>query len=322
MKKIKINKIAKIADLIKKNNSFFITAHMNLEGDALGSELALYLLLKKLNKKAVIYNNDPTPEIYKFLPSHKSIKNNFKKDKFDVAFVLDCSDSSRAGRIENKLSAAAKVVNIDHHISNTYFGDMNWVEAEMSSASEMIYYLVKRLKVLDKDIALCLYTGIFTDSGSFTYANTSCNTHKIVAELMGYGIRPDLVYKKIHSLCVPDDIKFIGKCISKLKFCLKEKICWITISRWQEKNYDLTEIIFSIMRLLKKPEVFILFKKINKNKTRINFRSSSRVDVNKIAKFFGGGGHQRASGTTLEKNLKESEKKVILFIQRQINGKK
>ncbi|MCF7874551.1 MAG: DHH family phosphoesterase [Candidatus Omnitrophica bacterium] len=322
MKKIKVNKIKKIVDLIKNNNSFFITAHMNLEGDALGSELALYLLLKKLNKKAIIYNNDPTPEIYKFLPSHKSIKNDFKKGKFDIAFVLDCSDSSRAGKIENKLSAAAKVVNIDHHISNTHFGDINWVEAEMSSASEMIYYLVKNLKAMDKDIALCLYTGIFTDSGSFTYANTSFNTHKVIAELMRYDICPDLVYKKVHSLCVPGDIQFIGKCISKLKFCLQEKICWITISQWQEKNYDLTEIIFSIMRLLKNPEVFILFKKINKNKTRINFRSSSHVDVNKIAKFFGGGGHRRASGTTLDQSLKESEKKVIRFIQRRIDGKK
>lgn len=322
MKKIKVNKIKNIVDLIKNNNSFFITAHVNLEGDALGSELALYILLKKLNKKVVIYNNDLTPEIYKFLPRHKFIKNHFKKDKFDLAFVLDCSDSSRAGKIENKLSAAAKVVNIDHHISNTYFGDINWVEAEMSSASEMIYYLAKRLKVMDKDIALCLYTGIFTDTGNFTYANTSFNTHKVVAELMRYDIRPDLVHKKIHSLCVPDDIKFIGKCISKLKFSLKERICWITISQWQKKDYDLTEIIFSIMRLLKNPEVFILFKKINKNKTRINFRSSSHVDVNKAAKFFGGGGHQRASGTTLDENLKASEKKVILFIQRCMDGKK
>ncbi|MFO8053448.1 MAG: DHH family phosphoesterase [Candidatus Omnitrophota bacterium] len=321
MKKTKKNKIKKIIEIIKNNDSFLITAHMNLEGDALGSELSLYLLLKKLNKKVTVYNHDLTPDIYKFLPKNKIIKNKIKKKKVDVAFVLDCSDSSRTGKIEAGLSDAGIVVNIDHHISNTFFGDFNWVEPEMSSASEMIYYLAKETKTMDKNIALCLYTGIFTDTGSFTYANTGPDTHKIIAELMHFDIKPHIIDKEIHSLCAPDDIKFISKCISKLKFASNQKICWLIISRWQEKNYDLTEIIFSLMKLLKKPGVFIIFKKINKSRTRINFRSCSQVDVNKIAKFFGGGGHRKASGTTLDKNLKESESRVISFIKRCVNDK-
>ncbi len=322
MKKIKTDKIRKIIEIIKNNHNFLITAHLNLEGDALGSELALYLLLKKLDKEVVICNHDQTPEIYKFLPKNRFIKNRLKKEKFDIAFVLDCSDSSRAGKARNKLAGASLTVNIDHHISNTYFGGLNWVEPKMSSASEMIYYLAKKLKIIDKDIALCLYTGIFTDTGNFTYANTSPNTHKIAAELMQFSIKPHLVYERIHSLCYPEDIKFISKCISKLNFSRNKKISWATISKWQEKNYDLTEIIFSVMRLLKDPEVFILFKKIGANKTRINFRSCSNLDVNKIAKFFGGGGHQRASGTTLNKNLKQSEAEVISFIKKVIDEKR
>lgn len=318
MRKTKINKII---DIIKNNNSFLITAHMNLEGDALGSELSLYLLLKKLNKKVTIYNNDLTPDNYKFLPKYKFIKNNLKKGKVDVAFVLDCSDSSRTGKIANKLSDANFVVNIDHHISNTFFGDFNWVEPEASSASELIYYLAKKIKIMDKSIALCLYTGIFTDTGSFTYANTNSNIHKIVAELMTFDIKPHLIDKRINSLCEPDDIKFISRATQKLKFASKQKICWLTIPRWQTKKYDLTEIIFSMMRLLKTYDVFIIFKKINKNRTRINFRSSSQIDVNKIAKFFGGGGHKKASGTTLDKSLRETEEMVISFIKRFIDGK-
>lgn len=320
MKKIKINKIKQIINTIKENDKFLITAHVNLEGDALGSELALYLLLKKLKKKVIIYNQDITPEIYEFLPYTKIIKNSLKKDNFDIVFVLDCSDATRAGKVEKKFQKASLVVNIDHHISNTNFGDLNWVEPGMSSASEMIYYLAKKLKIMDENIALCLYTGIFTDSGSFSYASTSSNTHAVVADLMRFGIRPDLIYKKIHSLCSPGDIKFIGKCISKLKFTAQGRICWISVSNWQKKQYDLTEIIFSIMRLLKSPEVFVFFKEIGKNKTRINFRSCSKIDVNRIARFFGGGGHQKASGATLEKNIKESEKEVISFIKKQTNG--
>lgn len=321
MKTARQNKLGKIVRAVKKHNSFLITAHRNLEGDALGSELALFLLLKKLRKKVVVCNHDKTPEIYNFLPGTKSIKNQTKKKKFDVAFVLDCSDSSRPGRVKEKVSEAEFVINIDHHVSNTRFGDINWVEPSASSVCEMIYWLAKKLRLLDKRIALCLYTGIATDTGNFTYANTGQDTHRIAASLLGFGIEPHTIYEKLHSLCVFDDLKFIGKYIAKLKFTPDKKICWAVISRWQEKNYDLTEVLFSTMRLLKGPLVFLLFKKVGKEKIRVNFRSRSGIDVNKVAKFFGGGGHKRASGTTLPDNLKDAEGKVVTFLREHINEK-
>lgn len=293
-----------------------ITAHMNLEGDALGSELAMYLLLKKLKKKAVIYNNDPTPGIYHFLPFSRVIKNEIKQEKFDAAMVLDCSDSSRTGKVKDDLGKAASIINIDHHISNTYFGDINWVEPGAGSAAQMIYLLCEKFKVMDKNIALCLYTGIFTDTGNFTYASTDWETHRIASQLMKYNLHPHAIYCNIHSLCIPSDLCFIGKIISSLKFDSRKRICWATINEWKDKNYDLTEVIFSTMRLLKGVEVFILFKKIDKNRTRVNFRSCSRVDVNRIAKFFGGGGHKRASGTTVNDSLEITARKVISFTKR------
>ncbi len=322
MKKIRAGKIKKIISLIKNNNDFLITAHMNLEGDALGSELALYSMLKKLKKNAVIWNQDPTPKTYDFLPKHQVIKKVIKKRKFDVIFALDCSDISRSGKVKEDLPEFSTLVNIDHHISNTYFGDLNWVEPKIGSTCEMIYYLADKLKLVDNEVALCLYTGIVTDTGNFTYASTSSQTHKVIADLMNFNIQPDWIDQKINSLCEADDLKLIGRHISRLKFTSNKKVCWATISKWQDKNYDFTEVIFSIMRLLRDPEVLIIFKKIGKNKTRINFRSRSNLDVNKIAKFFKGGGHQKASGTTLEENLKDSENKVISFVRKQINEKK
>ena len=314
--------LKKIVEKINTGKSFLITAHMNLEGDALGSELAAYILLKKLKKKVVIYNNDPTPGIYKFLPFSRVIKNTPKEDKFDVALVLDCSDVSRSGKVKDIVSKAGCIINIDHHISNTHFGDINWVEPSSSSATQMLYLLCEKFKIMDKNIALCLYTGIFTDTGNFTYANTDSETHKIVASLMKYNLHPHKIYDIIHSECEPGDLKFIGEIISSLKFDPYRKISWAAITEWQDKNYDLTEVIFSIMRLLKGPEVFLLFKSIDKNKTRINFRSRGRIDVNRIAKFFGGGGHKNASGTTIEEPVAKAEKKVISFVRRYTNGKK
>ncbi|MFA5271246.1 MAG: bifunctional oligoribonuclease/PAP phosphatase NrnA [Candidatus Omnitrophota bacterium] len=313
------NSLKEISDKIKKSKSFIITAHVSLEGDALGSELATYALLKKLKKRVVIYNNDHTPPIYKFLPHSKVIKNSLSEDKFDVAMVLDCSDSSRTGKVKDYLSRVKCIINIDHHISNTFFGDLNWVDSKSSSACQMLYKLCEKMKIMDEHIALCLYTGIFTDTGNFTYTNTTKETHRIVAELMHYGVSPRLIYENVHSLCDDKDLKFIGRIISSLRFDSSKKICWAAINKWEDKDYDLTEVIFSFMRLLKGVEVLILFKQVEKNKIRINFRSRPSVDVNKIAKFFGGGGHKSASGTTIETGLKQAQREVIFFVKRYTN---
>ncbi len=313
---MKSNSFKSIVDKIKHGRKFLITAHMNLEGDALGSELATYILLRKLKKQAVIYNNDRTPPIYNFLPFRRVIKNSLDEDSFDVAIALDCSDSSRTGKVKDSLAKADCIINIDHHVSNTYFGDINWVEPQAGSSAQILYRLCKKFGVLDKNIALCLYTGIFSDTGNFTYANTDSQTHRIASELMKYHIYPHIIYERLHSLCTPPDLAFIGKIISGLKFDRTKKICWANITQWQDKGYDLTEVVFSIMRLLKGVEVFILFKKIDRNRTRVNFRSRSCIDVNKIARFFGGGGHKRASGTTIGNSLETAEKKVVSFIKK------
>lgn len=311
----------KIIEAIKKNKSFLVTAHINLEGDALGSELAMYGLLRKLNKKVIVYNDDPTPQIYKFLPYSKIIKNHLDDEKFDVAMALDCSDSTRTGAVKDYLSRGKCIVNIDHHISNTFFGDVNWVDPKASSASEMVFKLCKEFKALNKNIALCLYTGMFTDTGNFTYANSTKSVHRIVSQLMDYGIKPAKIYENLHSCCTRSDLGLIARIISCLKIDIKNKICWVLIRKWPVIGFDLTEVTFSIMKLLRDMEVFVLFKRIDTQKVRVNFRSRSRVDVNRIAKFFGGGGHKRASGTTVYDNLESTEKKVISFIRRYTNGK-
>jgi phosphoesterase RecJ-like protein len=313
--------IKKIFQILKNNKRFLITAHMNLEGDALGSELAMYILLKKLGKQVIIYNNDPTPRAYFFLPKVGVIKNELKNSNFDVALVLDCSDSFRTGKVKDLLSRARYIINIDHHISNTFFGDINWVDWRASSVSEMIYRLCKELGIMNNQIALCLYTGIFTDTGNFTYANTTRRVHKIASELIKYKISPNKIYDFLHSFCEVQDLKFIGGILGSLKVNFNQKIAWAIIKRWPQKEYDLTEVIFSIMRVLKNIEVFVLFKKLGKHKIRVNFRSRSKVDVNRVAKFFGGGGHKSASGTTVEGDLPSVEKKIIAFIKRYTNGR-
>jgi len=308
-----------IIDKIKSSKSFFITSHIHGDGDSLGSELAIYILLKILNKNVIIVNNEIPVQTYSFLPKFNVIKNKVDKRKYDVSIVLDCTDSHRAGKSKEMIDNADYVINIDHHISNVYFGDINWVKPAISSTSQIIYDLFEKLGIMNKNIALCLYTGISTDTGNFTYDNTTGDTHKIVSHLMEYKINPSIVYEKMHSTCTPLDLIFIGKTISFLKFDSKKKICWAVLANWAERDYDLTEVIFSTMRLVKDVEVLLLFKEVSNNKVRINLRSTLDVDVNKVAKFFGGGGHKKASGVTIKGSLNIVEKKVIAYIKKNTN---
>lgn len=313
--------IRKILQVIRENKKFFISAHVNLEGDALGSVMAMYLLLKKLKKQPFAFNHDPTPAAYSFLPFVKVIKNELKPGNFDAALVLDCSDSFRAGKVKDHLGRARYIVNIDHHISNTYFGDINWVDPAASSACEMVYKICRAFDVMDKSIATCLYTGILTDTGNFTYGNTSDTVHRIISELVKYDISPNRIYDSLHSFCNVKDIRFIGSILSSLKVDSQGNIAWAVIKHWPDKGYDITEVIFSAMRYLHDVDVFVLFKKLGRDKVRVNFRSRYKVDVNRVARFFGGGGHKRASGATVDGSLSAVEKQVIPFIKRYSNGK-
>lgn len=180
----------KVVACVRKHKNFLITSHTSLEGDALSSELAFYRLIKAMRKNAVIINEDPIPDEYNFLPGINNIKKfrgNLGNIKFDCFVILDCSDLARCGEVSQLNLGGKTILNIDHHISNARFADVNWVEPYSSSASEMVYKLYKELRIpFDEDTAILLYVGMLTDTGSFHYSNTSAFTHKAVSELLTY----------------------------------------------------------------------------------------------------------------------------------------
>lgn len=331
--------LKRVVGLIKKHRNFLITVHTNPEGDALGSELAFYMMLKKLGKNAIIVNEDDVPYGYDFLPGQNIIKkfnrrfffesesvNSRKKDlrniNFDCFAVLDCSDLARTGEIHRLNSKSRPIINIDHHISNDRFGDANWVDPNASSTSEMIYVLYKRLKVpFDKDVALLLYVGILTDTGSFRYTNTTKHTHKAVSELLKYNLDVTGTYKHIYENIPFEDIKLLIRILPNIKREVGGKIIWFQIKQDMLKNkklsFDLSEELLSFARAIKDVEVAVLFKENLglKDEIRVNFRSQGRVDVNKIANFFGGGGHRTASGATVRGRIDQVRKKVLAKIK-------
>ncbi|MDD5016048.1 MAG: bifunctional oligoribonuclease/PAP phosphatase NrnA, partial [Atribacterota bacterium] len=208
------------------------------------------------------------------------------------------------------------------HISNVNFGDVNWVEPRASSCSEMIYKLYKALGVpLDKNAALFLYAGIMTDTGSFRYSNTTSFTHKAVSDLLRFNLSIPQIHRNINENIPFGDMRLLGKILPGMRREANGKIIWFQIKhnllRNKKLSFDLSEHILSFGRAVKDAEVVVLFKENLgvRNEIRINFRSQGNLDVNKIAQFFGGGGHRTASGATIHGKIDDVRRRVLAKIK-------
>lgn len=315
--------IQQAIECIKKNESFLITTHTSPEGDALGSALSFYRLIDKLGKKAVIVNEDALPYGYDFLPDVQKIRR-YQKGltslRFDVMVALDCSDLKRTGEVRFLHKANKAVLNIDHHVSNARFGSVNWVRPDASSCSEMIFEIYKKMNVgVDQKSALLLYVGIMTDTGSFRYSNTSPKTHRIVAELISRGLDVPALYHQIYENIPYADMELLTRILPTMQSQCKGRVVWFEIKKRllkKQKNisFDLTEHILTFARSIKGVEVALLFRENlteKESQVRVNFRSQGRIDVNKIAGAFGGGGHCTASGATVKGSLNGVKRNVL-----------
>lgn len=315
--------IEKVIDAIRRYNRFLIFSHINLEGDSTGSQLAIYLLLKALGKESFIINEMPSPINLNFLPLIDKImvspKNLPDFSRVDAVIVIDSAELSRIGRAVKYIPDDVPLINIDHHISNSRFGSINWVEPKAGSAGEMLFSLYKGLKVpISQDAALCIYVAIATDTGSFRYSNTTAKVHRIVAQLLEYGIRPAWVNEHLNYGWLLKDIKVLSNILSTIKTTPDGKIAWLSmtnkIASSLSKGSPLldSEALIHFPRALKNTFIAILFRQTKKpNEVKLSFRSKCNIDVNRLAGYFGGGGHRAASGCTIKGRLKTIEKMVI-----------
>ena len=314
--------LKKAVECVRKNNKFLITSHVGLEGDALGSELAFYLLLKRLGKAARVINDDKTPYAYQFLPHNSLIEKFSAKSSgmvdYDGFAGLDCAGLRRAGRARALDAGQGAVLNIDHHVSNQRFGAVNWVEPGYSSCSEMIYRLYKELRVpFDGDSALLLYTGILTDTGSFRYSNTTGYTHRAAAELLRFNLNVPYIYNTVYGNIPLQDMKFLNNILTKMRLEETGRLAWFQVEkktlRSKQPVFDLTDHLMNYARTIKGVEVCALFRENlgAKDEVRVNLRSQGKIDVNKIAAFFGGGGHKTASGITIKGRINQVRRQVL-----------
>ena len=308
-----------VAEVIRTKDKFLLSAHVNPEGDSVGSQIAMFLLLRKIGKKAAIVNHDEVPHNLRFLEGSREITKHFPEElQPSVAIMLDCPVMERTGRVGKLLEEECFIVNIDHHISNEYFGDVNWVEPGVSSVGEMVFNLAQELKIeIDKPIAEAIYAAIVTDTGMFNYGNTSSDTHRVVGELMSAGVSPKYMFSQIFEKRSDVEMRILGKALSDLQVAAGGKLAYMSISKEMYESEGVksvpTDDFINFPRSIEGVEVAILFKENPAARGRVNvsFRSSGKADVNKLAALFGGGGHPQASGCVIECPLADARQRVL-----------
>lgn len=307
-----------IKTAIKKFDRFLISAHINPEGDSIGSQVAMASLLKKLGKSAVILNDGRVPHMLQFMKGTEDILKEIPANfDFEAVILLDCPDLTRVGKVAEHITKDKTIINIDHHVSNENFGRYNWVDENCSSAGEMVFELFKAFKLnVDYDDAVAIYVAIMTDTGSFKYTNTASKTHRVAAELIEIGVKPYDMYSRIYETSSIQDTNLLGEALQTLKVSEDGKIAWLWVTKEILKktkaSLEGTEGIINFARSIEGAEIAILFRETGtENRIKVSFRSKGNEDVNKLAASFGGGGHATASGCTVFGKMEEVEKKVL-----------
>lgn len=293
---------------IIKSENIYIASHVQPDGDNLGSMLALGLALKKTNKKVYMVETDPVPSDFMFLPGVHYIEKVHNYDNIDLFITLDSSDMERLGQNIKLIDKANFVINIDHHISNTNYGDINIVDSNSGSTAELVFKMIKTLDIkIDKDIGTCIYTGISTDTGSFMYDNTRPETHLIAAELLEIGIDKKKIILNIYQNKSMEKTKLFIKVLENLETYSDNQIAIVQVTNdillETGAKMEETEGIISFVRDIEPVEVAIMLKEFETKEIKVSMRSKRYVDVSEICSKFSGGGHVRAAGCTINNSL-------------------
>ncbi|MBO5993559.1 MAG: bifunctional oligoribonuclease/PAP phosphatase NrnA [Acidaminococcaceae bacterium] len=303
--------LAETGELLKSAQKLVIVSHVSPDGDTLGSSLALMHALRMLGKEVIMNVDDDISTVYSFLPGIDEYRR-FAPDESvdaDLLVIIDASSADRAGNAMEVVKSPA-VLSIDHHKTNTRFADYLYLDSDAAATAEIIYSLLLEMGIkLTRDIATCIYEGLYTDTGSFKYSNTTSNTLKTAADLLEYGVNPSVISDNME-LKSRSQIEMLRKVLETLTFLKDGKIAYIEIPLELYDHNVETDAFISYPRYVEGVEIALLFKQVEDNLTRVSFRSKE-IDVARIALSFGGGGHKKAAGCSIYASLKEAEEVIL-----------
>lgn len=311
-----MNTFLEIKDKIFSEDNIVVISHVNPDGDAIGSGLALTLGLKKMGKNVRFILQDKYPDSVKFLNEINIVEQYDENNeyKFDLSICVDGATDDRLGKAKELLKDRF-VINIDHHISNTLYGKLNYVE-EISSTSELIYKFLKFCEIdIDINMAEALYTGLVNDTGNFSHDNVTEKTFEMAAELKRIGASNSKVVREFFNTKSLPAIKLLGIAMYEMEYNENKKLAYYfmskeTLDKYNGRKED-TEGIVEKLIPFKEAEVSLFLREDKIGVIKGSMRSKHDIDVNEIASIFGGGGHRKAAGFTSELPAEEIIKKVL-----------
>lgn len=324
----------KLVDKIQPSEKILLTTHHNPDGDGLGSEAALYHCLARIGKSPLILNSSPLPMEYTFL-NEDGIFNTYRSEaeigellKFDLVIILDAGGTERLGHFGPVLkNMNLPMVCIDHHPFNNFpDGNISVIDVEASATAALVFEFIRYFvpQTLDLKIATALYTGIMTDTGSFRFENTTADTLRSAAELLQYGVRPDLIYRNVYENYRPERMRLLGIILQNVQYEFENRLAWFYITHTQIKAagaiLDEVDGFTDFVRSIRGVEIAVMFLQVRGKRTRMNFRSKGHYTVNDIARQFGGGGHPYAAGLILDKNLDECIQTVLPAVREKFSS--
>ncbi len=328
MSTLNLSQLERVVSIIKQGSRFLITGHEHADGDALGSQIALYYFLKQLGKNVSAINCDPPQKKLAFLDTEHVVKTYSPPPEigaFDAWIIVDTSALLRIGvmgELVKKLKCP--IIAIDHHVFSREeaFAAINIVDDREVATGVMIYNLGKALGChLDRRIALALYVAIYTDSGGFIYSKMKAETHRIVADLVDAGVKPYDTFNRLYQTHDGREVMLFGRALSSLRFDHGGKIAWMLVTRrmYHDTGADpeaSENYLLDYVRSIKAVELVVLLRQLPDGEVKVSFRAKSFFHVDGVARALGGGGHWFAAGAVVAGSLSGVHAKVKGLVER------
>jgi len=310
-----------VISTINKHHRFTLGCHLHPDGDAIGSLLALGLSLEKTGKQVEMIVPDGVPATYQFLPGIQRVVQQ-PTSRPEVVISVDCAERSRLQLPEEIFTGEPLLVNIDHHISNDLFGQVNLVLPDASATGQLIFKLLEKgAYPIDPAIASALYTAIATDTGFFRYSNTTGEVLSMASKLVEeYQISPSQIAERVYEEKSYASIRLLGEVLSTLQISGNRRYSWMYLNQEMIRKYkvEMEEIenYVNYTNSIRGVEVGLFFKEIKPDEVKISWRSKASVDVSRLAAHFGGGGHLRAAGCSMKGSLPAVMEEVLSFLSK------
>jgi phosphoesterase RecJ-like protein len=322
MMTVDIKQIEQMIAACSAARTVLIATHVNPDGDAIGSSLALAETLEKQGKRVVLYDRDPVPYMFTFLPLADNFVSRIPEDEiFDLLLLLDCSELSRTGDVLPGFSGYRQMGCIDHHVTNDSFAQVNLIDAKASATAELVYEVISRMDPdYSREVAINLYTGIITDTGSFHYANSTPHSFVIAGEMVNRGVDPWMVAQQVYESEPVSRLQLLGHVLQTLQIAPDGKAACVTVTQEMYAltgtNAEHTDRLVNYPRSIAGVEVAFFLRQDAEKSYKLSFRSRGKVDVASLAQEFGGGGHKNAAGCNLTGTVDE----IIQLVFRKIDN--